>query len=62
MMLLKIKKITSGFYASIKALDENLAFILIAGVSKFAKVSVFSGMNNLRDISMEWPYTGMKAL
>jgi hypothetical protein len=46
----------SGFYAAIKSLDEYLGFVFITGVSKFAKVSVFSGMNSLDDIWMDSRY------
>ncbi len=51
-----IKEAINGFYSSVKSLDEYLRFVFIAGVSKFAKVSVFSGMNNLTDISMLQTY------
>lgn len=46
----------SGFYSVVKLLDKHLRFVFITGVSKFAKVSVFSGMNNLTDISMDRRY------
>ena len=48
----EIKNTMNGFYAMVKSLDHHLKFVFITGVSKFAKVSVFSGMNNLTDISM----------
>jgi hypothetical protein len=51
-MLGEVKEVMNAFYAVIKSLDEHLRFVFITGVSKFAKVSVFSGMNNLTDISM----------
>ncbi|MCJ8268983.1 MAG: ATP-binding protein, partial [Psychrosphaera sp.] len=54
--LAAIKETINGFYASVKSLDEHLKFVFITGVSKFAKVSVFSGMNNLTDISMDNRY------
>lgn len=55
-VLSDIKQTISGFYSAIKALDAYLKFVFITGVSKFAKVSVFSGMNNLTDISMRQDY------
>ncbi|MCJ8269250.1 MAG: AAA family ATPase, partial [Psychrosphaera sp.] len=55
-VLTEIKQVLSAFYASAKALDKHLQFIFITGVSKFAKVSVFSGMNNLTDISLNKKY------
>ena len=54
--LAAIKDVISAFYTVVKDLDEHLKFIFITGVSKFAKVSVFSGMNNLDDISMDRTY------
>lgn len=52
----EIKKVMAAFYGVLKPLDEHLKFVFITGVSKFAKVSVFSGMNSLRDISMNRQY------
>ena len=45
-----------GFYSIIKAVDENLRFVMLTGVSKFSKVSIFSGLNNLQDISLNPKY------
>lgn len=41
------------FYSVIKDLDPYLKFVFITGVSKFAQTSIFSGLNNLRDLTME---------
>lgn len=41
------------FYTTFKALDEYLRCIFITGVSKFAKASIFSGLNNLLELSNE---------
>ncbi len=46
------RDILSEFYAIIKAMDRYIHFALITGVSKFSRVSVFSGLNNLRDITL----------
>ena len=40
------------FYSSIKDNDQYIKFCFLTGVSKFSKVSVFSGLNNLRDITI----------
>ena len=45
-----------GFYSIIKVADEHLRFVMLTGVSKFAKVSIFSGLNNLKDISLNPDY------
>lgn len=41
-----------GFYSVLKECDEHIRFAMLTGVTKFAKVSVFSGLNNLKDISL----------
>lgn len=48
----KNRTILRNFYSVIKASDEYIKFAILTGVSKFSKVSVFSGLNNLRDITM----------
>ena len=41
-----------GFYSVIKDCAEHVRFVFVTGVSMFSKVSLFSGMNNLKDISL----------
>ena len=41
-----------NFYSVIKDLDSYLKFVFITGVSRFSRVSIFSGLNNLEDISL----------
>ncbi|WP_310461421.1 ATP-binding protein [Sphaerotilus sp.] len=40
-------------YATLKDSDEHLKFVFLTGVTKFSKVSLFSGLNNLRDITLD---------
>ena len=49
----KQRDILRSFYGVIKGLDEYLHFVLLTGVSKFSKTSIFSGLNNLNDISLK---------
>jgi hypothetical protein len=42
-----------NFYSVIKSLDPHLKFVLLTGVSKFSKVSLFSGLNNLKDVTLD---------
>jgi hypothetical protein len=44
------------FYGALKSMDKNIRFAFLTGVTKFSKVSVFSDLNNLRDISMDNEY------
>ena len=48
-----------GFYSIIKAADKHLRFVMLTGVSKFSKVSIFSGLNNLKDISLDPQYASI---
>ncbi len=48
-----------GFYSAIKTCTSLLRFVFITGVSKFSHVSIFSGLNNLEDISMHPGYATM---
>jgi hypothetical protein len=48
----EIRSVLKNFYGVIKASDEFLCFVFITGISKFSKVSVFSELNNLRDITL----------
>ena len=45
-----------AFYGTLKSADGDLCFAMLTGVTKFSKVSVFSDLNNLEDISMEPKY------
>ena len=45
-----------NFYSVIKGADEYVKFVFITGVSKFAKVSLFSGLNNINDITLNKKY------
>lgn len=50
------RTILQNFYSTIKAKDAHLRFVLLTGVSKFAKTSIFSGLNNLEDITLDGDY------
>lgn len=45
-----------NFYSVIKDSDAHVKFALLTGVSKFSKVSLFSGLNNLKDITLDPRY------
>ncbi len=50
---LQNRDILRDFYGVIKGADEFIKFALLTGVSKFSRVSVFSGLNNLYDITID---------
>jgi hypothetical protein len=47
------------FYSVIKEQDANLQFVFLTGVSKFSKVSIFSGINNLEDLTLDEHYAAV---
>jgi len=47
-----IRKVLKNFFGVIKGSDAFLRFVFITGVSKFSRVSIFSDLNNLRDITL----------
>ena len=48
-----------GLYSAIKQSDAHVKFTLLTGVSRFSKVSIFSGLNNLRDITLDPRYSSI---
>ena len=46
-------------YSVIKGQDAHIKFAMLTGVSKFSKVSLFSGLNNLDDITVEAEYSAI---
>ena len=53
------RDLLKGFYGILKELDNNLELVFLTGVSKFSKVGIFSGLNNLQDITMHPAYANM---
>lgn len=51
------RSLLQGFYGVIKAKDACIRFGFLTGVTKIGKLSIFSGLNNLKDISMDARYT-----
>jgi hypothetical protein len=51
------REFLQSFYKVLKANDEHLRFILLTGVSKFSKVSIFSRLNNPQDITLSNEFT-----
>ncbi|MDR3266793.1 MAG: ATP-binding protein [Tannerella sp.] len=55
----EIRTALKGFYGVLKSADAYLRFVLLTGVTKFSKVSIFSDLNQLQDISMDNRYSGI---
>lgn len=48
----KNQRILKSLYGNLKGMDQYIRFAFITGVARFSKVSIFSDLNNLRDISL----------
>ena len=58
----KNRNILSAFYSVIKDSDPYIEFMMITGVSKFSKVSIFSELNNLTDITFHKGYLSLTGI
>ena len=54
-----LRQIMRNFYSPIKSLDPYLRFVFITGINKFAQLSIFSELNNLKNISMMPEYSAI---
>jgi hypothetical protein len=52
----ELKNMLRGFYGVLKSCDRYLRFVFLTGVTKFSQVSIFSQLNNLKDISLNPAY------
>lgn len=56
------RKVLKAFYSVIKDTDPYIEFMMITGVSKFSKVSIFSELNNLTDITFHPRYATLTGI
>src|SRR5574344_135620 len=54
-----VRNFIRSFYAPLKACDEHLRFVFITGITKFSQLSIFSELNNLKNISMMSKYSAI---
>ncbi len=55
----KIRNVLKAFYSVIKTVDQHLRFAFVTGVSNFSRVSIFSDLNNLTDLTMAESFAEM---
>lgn len=48
-----------AFYSVLKSCDEYLKFIFLTGITRISQVNIFSGLNQIQDISMNKKYAGL---
>ena len=53
------RDVLRGFYGILKSMDPFLRFTFITGITKFTKTSIFSGLNNLYDITLDEIYSNI---
>ena len=53
--LIAVRKMMHDFYLALKNNQDSIRFLMLTGVTKLTKVSVFSGLNHLTDLTMEVP-------
>ena len=56
----RFRTILKSMYSVLKTCDAHLRFALLTGVSRFSHVSIFSDLNNLRDITLNWAQGRLK--
>ncbi len=54
-----MRVILKGFYSNLKNCDQYIEFAMLTGVSRFGKLSIFSDLNNLNDISLSEEYSAI---
>ena len=54
--LKKVRSILHDFYEKLKINSGSIRFLMMTGVTKLTKLSVFSGLNHLKDRSMDWRF------
>ena len=58
-LLEEYRRTLKAFYGVLKSADRYLRFVFLTGVTKFAQVSLFSDLNQLNDISMDYAYNSL---
>ena len=54
-----LRNVMRNFYSPLKASDPYLQFVFLTGITKFSQLSIFSELNNLKNISMQADYAGV---
>ena len=54
-----LRNIMRNFYSPLKACDPYLRYVFLTGITKFSQLSIFSELNNIKNISMDEPYAAI---
>ena len=58
-LAIKNRDIMKNFYSGLKDMDNSIRFLFITGISKFTRVSIFSELNHLTDITLDDRYANL---
>lgn len=54
-----LRNIMRNFYSPLKTCDPYLRYVFLTGITKFSQLSIFSELNNIKNISMDEPYAAI---
>lgn len=54
-----LRNVMRNFYSPLKAFDPYLRYVFLTGITKFSQLSIFSELNNIKNISMDEPYAAI---
>ena len=59
MLLPQLRDTMRNFYSPLKAAEPMLRFVFMTGITKFSQLSIFSELNNIKNVSMDEPYAAI---
>ena len=54
-----LRNVMRNFYSPLKGCEAMLRFVFLTGITKFSQLSIFSELNNIKNVSMDEPYAGI---
>lgn len=54
-----LRNVMRNFYSPLKACDPYLRYVFLTGITKFSQLSIFSELNNIKNISIDEPYAAI---
>ena len=55
----ELRYVMRNFYSPLKDCEPMLRFVFMTGITKFSQLSIFSELNNIKNVSMDEPYAGI---
>ena len=55
----ELRYVMRNFYSPLKKSEPMLRFVFMTGITKFSQLSIFSELNNIKNVSMDEPYAGI---